>query len=111
MKPEPTVEPTMHSSVQYSASRSIPFKKIARFAQIIGFIFASAVSTRSQTESVPKPEAESDIVNLSPFVVSSDTDNSWVANTTLAANRTNQEIAKVPATISALTSDFLRDLN
>jgi hypothetical protein len=54
---------------------------------------------------------DSDIVNLSPFMVSSDGDNSWVATTTLAANRTNQDITKVPATISALTSEFMRDLN
>jgi len=67
---------------------------------------AASASTASTSTS-----SNSDVVNLSAFVVDAGSDNSWVATTTLAANRTNQEIAKVPATINALTSEFLRDLN
>ena len=49
-------------------------------------------------------------ITLSPFVVNSDHDTSWTAATTLVGSRTNQELAKVPITVDAITGDFMRDL-
>lgn len=75
-------------------------------------VFAASVLAlplSAQTSAPVKPTAPEEIVQMSPFTV--EPENSWTATTTLSANRTNQEIAKVPATINALTSDFLRDLN
>src|SRR5258708_7286882 len=53
----------------------------------------------------PSPE----VVELSPFRVSS-SDGSWTATTTLIGNRTQQELAKVPAAVDVLTAEFMRDL-
>jgi outer membrane receptor protein involved in Fe transport len=70
----------------------------------------SAAALRSQTATPAKPAVETDeIVELSPFTV--EPDNSWTATTTLSGNRTKQEIAKLPASIEAITSEFIRDLN
>ena len=101
----------MHPSAPSSTASVIPLNAISRLVQIFGFILVSTVSAQNPAAPAPNSKVDDDIVNLSPFVVGSDSDNSWVANTTLAANRTNQEIAKVPATINAITSEFIRDLN
>lgn len=69
---------------------------------------APAATTPAATKSSRNVPSE-DVINLSPFTVSSD--DSWVATTTLSANRTKQEIAKVPASIDVITSEFIRDLN
>ena len=47
---------------------------------------------------------------LSPFTVKDDADNSWFATTTLIGSRTNQELAKLPATVDVITADFMRDI-
>jgi len=47
---------------------------------------------------------------LSPFTVNATNDTSWRASTTLIGNRTSQELAKVPVTVDAITSEFMRDL-
>jgi hypothetical protein len=84
-------------------------KILQRTIALAGLFVAGAAFT--QTKTTPKPDPQPEVVNLSPFVVTSGSDDSWIATSTLAANRTNQDITKVPATISAITSEFLRDLN
>jgi len=102
----------MLSPASFSILSNRAVKKCARAALLAGLALALALLAQSQTApNPPAPATDSEIVNLSAFTVSSDDDNSWVANSTLAATRTNQEIAKVPATVNALTSEFLRDLN
>ncbi len=87
-----------------------PMKNPALRCSLCAVILAA--TSHGQTAGSAKSNSPADdVVNLSPFTVSSDDDNSWVATTTLAANRTNQDITKVPATISAITSEFMRDLS
>ncbi|MCX6954064.1 MAG: hypothetical protein NTV51_18090 [Verrucomicrobia bacterium] len=104
----------MHPSAHPSNPLVTPLTKTAVLARLLAVTVASAALARAQpapAPTAPAAAAEEEIVNLSPFVVGSAADSSWVATTTLAANRTNQEIAKVPATINAITADFIRDLN
>jgi outer membrane receptor protein involved in Fe transport len=49
-------------------------------------------------------------VVLSPFEVIAEEDGSYVATTTLAGTRFNTELKDVPASISVMTADFLRDI-
>ena len=89
---------------------------VVRRAAFCGALLSSAplwclAQTAPAPTSAPNSAQASEVVQLSPFTVNSDEDKSWVATTTLAANRTNQEIAKVPATINAITSEFIKDLN
>lgn len=51
------------------------------------------------------------MITLSPFEVTADDDGSYLATTTLAGTRFNTELKDVPASISVMTSDFLRDIN
>ncbi len=76
------------------------------------FAAATLVASLAHAQTKPAstaPEPDSETVQLSPFTV--EADNSWTATTTLAGNRTKQEIEKLPASIDAITSEFMRDLN
>jgi hypothetical protein len=74
-------------------------------------MLGAAQPARSAGASIAsEPVGPSDIVNLSPFMVS-DTDDSWTATSTLVGNRTKQELAKVPASIDVITAEFIRDLS
>ena len=53
---------------------------------------------------------DKDIVQLSPFEVSTTSDVGWVAGNTLLSNRTNQPLKDVPVTIDGLTQEFLLDM-
>ena len=56
------------------------------------------------------PDASHEVVELSPFVVDTTRDTSWRAATTLIGSRTNQELVKLPMTVDAITSEFMKDL-
>lgn len=49
-------------------------------------------------------------ITLSPFEVVAEEDGSYVATTTLAGTRFNTELKDVPASLSVMTADFLRDI-
>src|SRR5215212_607837 len=50
------------------------------------------------------------LVELSPFVVSTERDNGWVASTSLIGTRTNEQLVNLPLSVDALTADFMRDV-
>ncbi len=56
------------------------------------------------------PAAESEVVNLSPFVVSSEGDDGYRAGNTLSGTRMNTSLLYTPASISVLTKEFLEDI-
>lgn len=73
-------------------------------------LFSAALAcaqTAPATGVTPRPKEE--VLELSPFVVASDRDEGWVAASTLAGNRTNTELANVPASIDAITAEFMQD--
>jgi hypothetical protein len=51
-----------------------------------------------------------EIVEMSPFVVTTERDTSWVASDTLIGNRTNEALANVPVAVDAITSEFIEDM-
>ncbi len=71
-------------------------------------VFGSKLTAQVAPAAPAGPEANDDVVELSPFTVSADT--GWSANQTLSANRIKQEIKEVPIAIDAITSDFTQDL-
>lgn len=75
--------------------------------------FAASAQTVPQASSAAQTNAnpQEETIELSPFVVNSTKDTSWRASTTLIGNRTNQELAKVPVTVDAITSEFMKDLD
>lgn len=76
--------------------------------------FAFALSTIAALAQVTPPPlsaaATDEPVSLSPFEVRTDRDTGWVAASTLIGNRTNTELANVPMSVDAITSEFMRDL-
>src|SRR5687768_3916399 len=49
-------------------------------------------------------------VELSPFLVSEDSDSGWLATSTLAGSRMNTPLRDTGASIAVMTSEFLRDI-
>jgi len=61
--------------------------------------------TRARAAAVP----EEDIVQMTPFVVSSDKDNGYAAVDTLAGTRLRTDLKDVGAAIGVITSQFMED--
>lgn len=53
---------------------------------------------------------EGPTVHLSPFVVSPSDGDEWAASTSLAGNRTDEEIRNLPYAVDALTANFFQNL-
>ncbi len=62
----------------------------------------------AQTAAGPALPAGDEVVELSPFVTKAE--KGWVGGSSLIGNRTNREIADLPLSIDAITSDFMQDL-
>jgi len=80
------------------------------------FALTAAVASYAQTAPVvattgtPVLAQESTVV-LSPFTINTNRETGWVASSTLVGSRTNEELANLPISVDAITSDFIRDLN
>jgi iron complex outermembrane recepter protein len=59
---------------------------------------------------VPPPASGEAVVELSPFVISAQTETGWVATETLAGTRLRTNIKDVPNQIETLTKEFMADL-
>ena len=77
----------------------------------------SAVVAQAQTQPqdpaatgpVPAARAEEEIVELSPFEVSAESDQGYVATQTLAGSRINTKLEDIGSAITVITSEFLKD--
>lgn len=67
---------------------------------------APATTHRPETS----PPAADETIHLSPFEVSTDKDDGYVATSTLAGSRLNSELMDTPAAISVFTKEFLDDI-
>jgi len=64
----------------------------------------STVSPRTQ-------DAEKEVVELRPFIVTEDSDDTYEANNTSGVTGTNREIRKLPITMNVATAAFMKDIN
>lgn len=76
-------------------------------AAMLGATFAWA-SAWAQT--APTTDEADEMVVLSPFVVSSEADQGYAATSSMAGTRINTSLKDIPASISAVTKDMMRDL-
>ena len=81
--------------------------KLSRLRPALLALATLAVVRAAQPAPTP---SEQEVVALSPFTVKEENDKSWFATTTLIGSRTNQELAKLPATVDVITADFMRDI-
>ncbi|HUR58428.1 MAG TPA: TonB-dependent receptor plug domain-containing protein [Opitutaceae bacterium] len=73
--------------------------------------FVFAFTTFASTLAAQTPPAANDpAVELSPFVVSSEQDTGYAAQSTLSGTRTRTPLKDVPSAIGVFTADFLDDL-
>src|SRR3569833_767558 len=73
---------------------------------------ALALTLSAQTTApVAEPKTEDETLQLSPFEVSTARDTSYAASDTLAGGRTSMSLKFSPAAISAMTTQFLEDIN
>lgn len=68
-----------------------------------------APATNPKEKSGPALQEDAPL-NLSPFVVTSEKDNGYVATNSLAGSRLNTKLADTPASISVMTKDFINDI-
>lgn len=66
-------------------------------------------ATPSQA-AVPSPSGDGNIVELNPFVVTSDKETGYLATNTLAGTRLNTDLKDVGAAVSVYTEEFLADI-
>ena len=71
---------------------------------------AQIASPSATKEKADAPLQEDAPLNLSPFVVTSEKDNGYVATNSLAGSRLNTKLADTPASISVMTKDFINDI-
>jgi hypothetical protein len=72
---------------------------------------APAAISRSESDTTDDAaRSEKDVVQLSPFVVTSERDSGYQATSTLAGTRLNTPIRDLGAAISIYTKDFLNDI-
>lgn len=77
---------------------------------IVAVISLAALLAPTGRAAEPKPVVADDTITLSPFEVTAQDDGSYLATNTLAGTRFNTELKDVPASISVMTADFLRDI-
>jgi outer membrane receptor protein involved in Fe transport len=66
--------------------------------------------TPATTTAAPSTALTEEAVMLSPFEVRDEVDGSYLATATLAGTRFNTDLKDVPASLSVMTADFLRDI-
>jgi Outer membrane receptor proteins, mostly Fe transport len=81
-----------------------------RGLRALAVIVAGVCSTLAAAAQQASTDREEEIVELSPFVISTQRDTGWVASSTLVGNRTNTSLVNVPVTVDAITSEFMQDL-
>ncbi len=85
-------------------------------ASLVATLLAAAVAPNSLGQAAPSPDAsaptetgESEVVVLSPFVVSATEDTGYGATSTLAGTRVRTELKDISSSISVVTEQFLSD--
>ncbi len=84
-----------------------------RHILLIGFgllAWSNLVFAQNQTSQENESEDEEDVQTLSPFEITSEGDNGYLATNTLAGSRLNSALRDTSATISVLTEEYLSDL-
>lgn len=85
-----------------------------QLARLLVFALSPAVFAQSvppsQAQLPAAPGSDESPVELSPFVVSENSDVGWIATETLAGSRLRTNFKDVPNQIETLTKDFMEDL-
>lgn len=81
-----------------------------RVLSVLAALAAAGIGS-AQTTTPDATKTESDTVKLSPFVVSSDTDNGYRVDKTLVGSRTAKSVMDLPGSVSIINQQVISDLN
>jgi len=98
-----TAQPKQLQTSQPQHNESPPVKNRNLFSFLAGWLAAGAAAG-AQTASTP---AKDEAITLSPFTVSTDRDNGFVAASSLAGGRLATNLSDTPVAYSVLTRDFI----
>ena len=91
-------------------------RRVAAPASLVATLLAAAAAPSSFGQAAPTPDAtatadssDSEVIVLSPFVVSATEDNGYGATSTLAGTRVRTELKDIASSISVVTEQFLSD--
>ncbi|MDP3071207.1 MAG: hypothetical protein Q8N18_13035 [Opitutaceae bacterium] len=79
-------------------------------AVALAFALTGGVHAQVAPAAAKPATTSTEMVTLSPFIVSTENEAGWSANETLSATRTKQALKDVPVNIDAITADFMEDL-
>ena len=102
--PSPTPKPQTSAHPPETMKRKNPLTLLGSLAALL---LAPADSASAAETQKAKDDA---VLVLSPFEVNVTSDDGWIANGTLLANRTNQPLKDVPVSIDAMTKEFMQDV-
>lgn len=105
---QPAGSPTRRGRARVSFLMIHPL--IRRSLRSLAVLSAAAWAGLTAFAQQAGPDDGDVMVELSPFVIATERDQGWVAGSTLVGNRTNTALANVPASIDAITSEFMQDL-
>ncbi|HTT57575.1 MAG TPA: TonB-dependent receptor plug domain-containing protein, partial [Opitutaceae bacterium] len=95
------------------AHRTAIFDRLLTALLTLGLASIPAIRAHAQAAATPPPNAggaEAEVVNLSPFVVSTDKDVGYLATNVISGSRVDTAIKDIPISINVITSEFIRDI-
>lgn len=112
-RPEHPAEPHGEKT-STPAPETGPMKKpnlLTRAAALIAALSSPLTNAQvAPSQGSPAAPAREQPLQLSPFVITEEADDSWTATSTLAGSRLNTPLRDTGASISVLTAEFLKDL-
>jgi iron complex outermembrane recepter protein len=104
----PPRTPTLLAAVRHERRRvsSPPFR-----SALLGLLLPALAATAGAQTAPVSPAPAEETIELSPFLVTTDDDNGYVATSTMAGSRLRTPLADTPAAISEFTAEFLQDIN
>jgi iron complex outermembrane receptor protein len=82
----------------------------APFLSLLALAGLPLVAPAQVAPAAPGSASAGEIVDLTPFIVSTDRDVGYIAENTLAGNRLNTKLADTPGSVAVFTREFLDDL-
>ncbi|AOS44792.1 catecholate siderophore receptor Fiu [Lacunisphaera limnophila] len=82
---------------------------LPRFVVPVVLLWAAAIPARAQTTAPLTPVAEEEILQLSPFEVTTSTNEGYLATSSLAGSRLKTDLKDIASPISVITPQFMQD--
>jgi outer membrane receptor protein involved in Fe transport len=111
----PPVVPLGHPLYPLPPMRTSSIASTTRFWILSALLLGLLPGTRSMGQAIPPPPATpsagmaDEVINLSPFTVSSERDTGYRAMNTLSGTRINTSLRDIATSIQAITPEFLED--